>query len=127
MKKGKKILVIDDEEVIAFGFSMVLKEPGVEVDCAQTMEKVKNLIAANKYDAAIVDLRLSNSTEMEGFDCIRLLRSCQSKCRIIVLTAYGDNELRERAKAMGVDLFYEKPTEPETIREALAGFEIYSK
>ena len=95
MKKGKRILVIDDEEVISFGFSMVFKEPGVEVDCAQSVEDVQKLIAVHHYDAAIVDLRLSDSTEMEGFDCIRLLRSSQGKCRIIVLTAFGDDEVRE--------------------------------
>ncbi|MBN1578171.1 MAG: response regulator [Chitinispirillaceae bacterium] len=125
MKKGKRILVIDDEEVISFGFSMVLKEPGVEVDCAQTAEDARNLIAAHRYDVAIIDLRLSDSTEMEGFDCIRLLRSSQSNCRVIVLTAYGDNEVREQATALGVNRFFEKPMEPEILREALASFGVY--
>ena len=125
MKKGKRILVIDDEEVISFGFSMVFKEPGVEVDCAQSVEDVQKLIAVHHYDAAIVDLRLSDSTEMEGFDCIRLLRSSQGKCRVIVLTAFGDDEVREQATALGVDRFYIKPIEPEILREALSSFDIY--
>ncbi|MBN1307865.1 MAG: response regulator [Chitinispirillaceae bacterium] len=125
MKKGKRILVIDDEEVISFGFSMVLKEPGVEVDCAHTVEDARNLIAAHHYDAAIVDLRLSDSTEMEGFECIRLLRSAQGKCRVIVLTAFGDDEVRKKATVLGVDRFYEKPMEPEVLREALSTFNVY--
>lgn len=126
MNKDKRILLIDDEEVITFGFSKVLQEPGVEVDCAHTVEEAQNCIAAHKYDAAIVDLRLSNSIEIEGFNCIRILRDSQSNCRIIVLTAYGDMRLREKAKELGVDLFFEKPMEPERVKETLKTFGIYN-
>ena len=125
MKDGKRILLIDDEDVILFGFERVLKEPGVEVDCARTEEEAQNCIAAHQYDAAIVDLRLSNSTQMEGFDCIKLLRSSQNDCRILVLTAFGDNVSRDKAEDLGADMFLEKPLEPETIRKTLKTFGIY--
>jgi DNA-binding response OmpR family regulator len=125
LNNDKRILLIDDEEVITFGFSKVLEEPGVKVDCAQTLEEARKCIAAHHYDAAIVDLRLSNSIEMEGFDCIRLLCSHQSACKIIVMTAYGGNGFKDEANALGVDLFFEKPIEPEKIREILRTFGIY--
>lgn len=125
MNNEKRILIIDDEEVILFGFSMVLQEPGVVVDCAATINEAKKLIATHAYNAALIDLRLSDSTEMEGFECIRFLRVSQHECKIIVLTAYGDSKLKVQAKALGGDLFYEKPTEPNTIREALTAFSIY--
>ena len=127
MNQDKRILLIDDEEVITFGFSKVLQEPGVQIDCAHTLEEAQQFIAAHQYDAAIIDLRLSNSIEIEGFSCIRLLRASQQNCRIVVLTAYGDKRLREEAKELGVALFFEKPMEPEKIREVLLGFGIYSK
>ena len=125
MEKAKRILLIDDEDVIVFGFTKVLQEPGVELDCAQTVEEAQNCIAAHQYEAAIVDLRLSNSTKMEGFDCIRLLRSSHKDCRILVLTAFGDNMSRDKAEALGVDMFLEKPMEPETIKKTLKIFGIY--
>jgi DNA-binding response OmpR family regulator len=62
---------------------------------------------------------------MEGFDLIRLLRSCQSGCKIIVLTAYGGNGFKKQALALGADLFCEKPMEPETVKEFLKTFGIY--
>jgi CheY-like chemotaxis protein len=103
-----------------------LKEPGVEVDCAQTVEAAAKYASVNQYNAAIIDMRLSNSTEMEGLDCIRLLHSDQRECKIIVLTAYGDNRLREQTKALGANLFLVKPMEPEKLREALATLGIYN-
>lgn len=127
MDSTKKILLIDDEEVIIFGFSMVLKEPGVDVYSAQTLQEAQHCIAAHTFDAALVDLRLSNSTLMEGFDCIRLLRSSQSKCRIIVVSAFGENSIKEQAQALGVDYFFEKPVEPWAIKEILKTFGIFNK
>ena len=125
MNKNKRILLIDDEEVITFGFSMVLKEPGVELDCANTLEEAQQCINVHLYDAAIIDLRLSNSVQMEGFDCISLLRSRQPACRIIVMTAFGDNGSREKAKELGADLFFEKPMEPETVKDMLKTLGIF--
>jgi DNA-binding response OmpR family regulator len=127
MNHSKRILLIDDEEVITFGFSLVLKGPGVEVDCAQTFEEAQKCIAEHHYAAAVVDLRLSNSIEIEGFACIRFLRANQNACRIIVLTAYGDKRLREEAKNLGVEFFFEKPMEPEKVRDVLTKFGIYDK
>lgn len=125
MNNGKRIILIDDEEVITFGFSKVLEEPGVEVDCAQSLEEARACINAHRYDAAIVDLRLSSSTEMEGFECIRLLRSRQGECQIIVLTAFCDTDCKEEAGTLGVVHFFEKPMEPEIMRDALRKFGIY--
>lgn len=127
MNNIKRILLVDDEEVITFGFTLVLNEPGVVVDSANTIEAATELIEANNYDAVIVDLRLSNSLEIEGFTCIRLLRQRKMDCRIIVLTAYGDKQLRDVATSLGVDMFLEKPIEPEEIKETLRAFGIYDK
>lgn len=125
MNSIKRILLIDDEEVITFGYSLVLKEPGIEVDIANTLEDAKSLINLHHYDAAIVDLRLSNSIDIEGFTCIRLLRQRQADGRIFVLTAYGEKHLRDVAKSLSVDRFFEKPIEPEMIKDVLKTFGIY--
>jgi DNA-binding response OmpR family regulator len=127
MNKIKRILLIDDEEVILFGFEKVLKEPGIELDCAQTLEDALKCIDSNQYAAAIVDLRLSDSTMLEGFDCVRHIRSVQENCRVIVLTAYGDNSTWARAEDLGVDLFLEKPIEPEIIRKTLRTLGVYKE
>lgn len=126
MNTTKRIILIDDEEVITFGFAQYLREPGIEIDCMNTFNDARQAIATGSYDAAVVDLRLSDSTEPEGLFCVELLRAHQSQCKIIVLTAYGDSLLREQAKARGADLFLEKPIEPQKLMEVLSSFGIYS-
>ena len=120
----KKILLIDDEEVILFGFKQVLMEPWLQVDTASTAGEAKALSEKNVYCAAIVDMRLSSSTAMEGLDLIPLLKTMQKNCRIIVLTAYGDEVIRRKAFNFGADLFLEKPVDPETLKKNLAALGI---
>ena len=127
MRNDKRILLIDDEEVITFGFCSYLQEPGVEVESANTLEEALTLISLHQYDAAVVDLRLSNSTAVEGFECIKQLRALQKNCKIIVMTAYGGNGYREEALKLGVNLFFEKPIEPEVIKRVFGEFGIYEK
>ncbi|MBN1130274.1 MAG: response regulator [Chitinispirillaceae bacterium] len=121
----KRILLIDDEEAVLFGFRQVLMEPWVQVDTASTADAAKALMEKNVYAAAIVDLRLSNSTAMEGLDLVTLLKTVQKHCRVIVLTAYGDESIRSNAFSLGADLFLEKPVDPETLKQNLVAFGVY--
>jgi DNA-binding response OmpR family regulator len=116
----KRILLVDDEVAILFGFQQVLSEPHIQVDTASNADDAKAQIMDNVYDAIIVDIRLSNSTAMEGLDLIPLIRKIQKKCYIIVLTAFGDESLKRRALGLGADLYLEKAIPPELIKENLA-------
>lgn len=121
----KKILVIDDEEVILFGFKQVLTEPGVEVDTAITPEEVTALLEKNSYSAAIIDLRLSNSTDMEGLEIIPYVKKNQKNCRIIAFSAYAEESIVHKTLESGADLFMEKPVDPEMIKKTLGFMGIY--
>jgi DNA-binding NtrC family response regulator len=129
MKKGcsftmggniKRILIVDDEEVTLFGYKQVLSEPWLVVDTAETADAAKLLLEAGRYSAVILDLRLSNSTALEGLDLIPLVKIAQKDCRIIVITAYGDEAIKRATMESGADLFLEKPVDPENIKEMLA-------
>jgi two-component system, response regulator RegA len=115
----KRILIVDDEEVILFGFKQVLSEPWLIVDTAETVNEAVTLIASNSYAAAILDLRLSNSLILEGLEFVPLLKKAQKGCRIIVITAYGDEATKRTALDSGADLFLEKPADPDDIKKIL--------
>jgi DNA-binding response OmpR family regulator len=124
-KEKKRILLVDDEEVILFGFKQVLSEPWLQVDTADTKETARLLAETNVYAAAILDLRLSNSTALEGLELIPVVKNTQKNCRIIVVTAYGDEPIKSQALAAGADLFLEKPVSPEAIKKILEDMGIY--
>jgi DNA-binding response OmpR family regulator len=121
----KKILLIDDEEVILFGFKQVLSAPKLHIDTASTVEEANALIDKNSYAAAVIDLRLSNSTKLEGLELVSVLKRAQKDCHVIVLTAYGDDEVHQKALSAGADLFLEKPVDPDLIRMNLENIGVY--
>jgi DNA-binding response OmpR family regulator len=121
----KRLLLVDDEEVILFGFGQVLAEPGLQIDTARTAEEAKALVRENSYHAAVLDMRLSDSTEMEGLELTAFIRSHQKDCRVIVLTAYGDDTVRLKALDAGADLFLEKPVGPAQIKTNLRALGVY--
>jgi ActR/RegA family two-component response regulator len=121
----KRILLIDDEEVILFGFKEVLAEPWLEVDTANTAAQAKSLLALQIYAGAVVDLRLSNSTDLEGLELISCIRSIQDNCRIIVLTGYSEEPAKREALNSGADLFLEKPVDPARVKQDLRDMGVY--
>ena len=114
-----RILLVDDEEVITFGFSKVLAGPGIIIDCAQTADEAKILTDKYSYTAAMIDLGLSNSNILEGIDVVRLLKQSQPDCVLVVITAYGEDDTRKHTMEAGADIFLEKPVEPQKFKEVL--------
>lgn len=118
-KQFKKILIVDDEETLLFGFSKVLESPFMSVDTAQTVHKAKQLISVNFYHAVIVDLRLTGSTEMEGLEIVKFIRKVNSECTIIVLTAFSGKDIVERVNDVGAHFYFEKPISPGLIKNII--------
>ena len=63
--------------------------------------------------------RLTNSTEMEGLEIIRFTKEKQPECKLIVLTAYGEKDTKEKVHALGADFYFEKPVSPKNIKEII--------
>ncbi len=119
-----KILLVEDEDAILFAFKKVLSVPSVSVDTAQSLEEARAYLGQNEYHAVIADLRLSDATTIEGFEVIRETKRLQSHCTIIVLTAYGKNDTREKVFELGANYYLEKPVSPQKIKEMLQNLHI---
>jgi DNA-binding response OmpR family regulator len=114
-----RILMVDDEESILFAFKKVLTTPSVSVDTAATFAEALKLLQLKSYSAVIADLRLTGAALMEGFEVVREAKRMQTDCRVIVLTAYGENDTREKVFKLGADFYLEKPISPQKIKELL--------
>jgi len=122
----ERILLVDDEEAILFAFKKVLSGPSVVVDTAQTFAEALNLLQLKSYMAVIADLRLTGAATKEGYEVIREAKRIQSDCKVIVVTAYGENGTKEKVKELGADLFLEKPVSPQKVKEVLQSMGVLS-
>lgn len=115
----KRILLVDDESSILFAYKKVLQRPDVIIDAVESKEEAIDLLSEKDYQAAILDLRLHGSTGEEGFELIELIRKNHNCLKIIMITAYGNPEIKDKAYKLGADFYFEKPVSTKIIRNAL--------
>lgn len=101
--RGKRVLVIDDEEPILQMVSDVLSGQGFKVDVARDGESALNRIARTNYDLALCDWKMPGLNGQQVYERIRASNPELSD-RMIFITGDVINEraqkfLRERKKA----------------------------
>lgn len=103
-----KILVVDDEEALRFGFRRYLTKAGFEVREAGSLDEARQVDASERWDAVLLDLSLPDGN---GLDWIPELREKRPALPIIVITGAGDISLAVEAMRRGADNYLVKPVE----------------
>ena len=113
------MLLVDDEPAILMAFKKLLQSHEMCVDTAESIEYAKELLDRRAYDAVIADLRLSGFAGEEGLEVIRYVKERHSETDIILITAYGNQDVMKKAYSMGTAFYFEKPVSANIIKNAL--------
>ena len=113
----KKILVIDDDEIVRRYFSTLLNRLGYEVECA--VDGKSGLDAATHPDIGLIISDLFMPGAPYGIELIRQLRAARPDCPIVVISGEGDTHTVEDCSSLGVTDFLTKPFEMGFIRNVL--------
>ena len=105
---GLRILIVEDDAVLADGMSSALRKYGYVVDCLADGAHADQALTTEDYDLAILDIGLPR---MDGFEVLQRLRARKLKMPVLVLTAR--DELADRVKGLnlGADDYVIKPFE----------------
>lgn len=118
MKKGLRILTVEDETAVAQLLALVLCGPQCTVTAAtdgwEALAKVDT--ALQPFDVIITDHKMPKVT---GLDLVRQLRLREFSGKIVVLSAFLNEENTHAYKALGVDLLIEKPFDMDELRNAV--------
>ena len=116
--KSLKILVVEDNRDAAESLRRLLYLAGYEVSLAYTGEDGVRTAKLLQPDVVLCDIGLPDSN---GFVVASTLRNDPETAgaRLIAVTAYGADEDRRRAKAVGFDLHLVKPVDPEVLLDRL--------
>lgn len=109
----RRILLIDDDELLAPPLAAFFRRFDFDLDSATLPSVGLAKLRAGNYDAAILDVMLP---EIDGFELCRQIRR-ESDLPVIMLTARGDVMDRVVGLEIGADDYVPKPFEP---RELLA-------
>ncbi len=116
-----RLLIIDDEESIRFSMYEYFTHHGFTAETANEVEVAERMIKSEKFDVIIQDLRLGTTKNPDGMAIIRLAHEHCPETRIVVLTAYGSNEVEIEAKALGADAFLRKPQPLSQVAQVVRG------
>jgi len=61
-----RILIVEDDAVLADGLTRTLRQAGYAADCARDGEQADSALSCGNYDVAILDLGLPR---MDGWKC----------------------------------------------------------
>lgn len=103
-----KILVVDDEVLIARAITKVLEKSGYEVFSANSGHEAINLLQKTNTDLAIIDFLMP---EISGRVLAEWIKNNQPGCAVHMMTAYSDEQVIEELKKAGVKSVISKPFE----------------
>jgi len=101
-----RVLVVEDESLIADFVAKGLREAGHSVDLAATGPDGLHLASTEAYDALVLDRMLPG---LEGLELLRDLRARGHRTPALVLSSLGDVEQRVDGLRGGADDYLAKP------------------
>ena len=109
-----KILIIEDEKILADSIKSLLESKGFEAEAVYDGETGKDYAELGVYDLLILDVMMP---KMNGFEVARTVRKNRCSTPILMLTAKSSLEDRIEGLNAGADYYLTKPFDS---RELLA-------
>ena len=123
--KGKKILLVEDNEMNLEIAAEILEDAGFVIDIAEdgdiAVEKMKGP-EADDYDLILMDIQMPRMDGYEATRQIRALPPADKHIPIIAMTANAFEEDRKASLDAGMDEHISKPVDIHKLKETLAKF-----
>ena len=101
-----RILVVEDDALLAEGLIDVLERAGHATEHAATGRVADQILCAEAYDLLVLDVGLP---DIDGFEVLRRLRARHSTTAVLILTARDAVEDRVHGLDLGAEDYLTKP------------------
>lgn len=110
----KRILIVDDSPTIRKFVGYVLRKKGYVTEEAEDGMDAMEKLSGSEINLVIVDLNMPN---MDGISFVKNLRNSYYNLDlpVVMLTTTSDGTLKEEALEAGVNMFLNKPIQPEVL------------
>jgi CheY-like chemotaxis protein len=101
---AKKILLVDDEELVIRSIGKLLQKQGYDARLASSGEEAVSIVQHENIDLVVLDVRMP---KMNGIETVIAIRQFQKKVGRkaipeILITGYADEDLMKEAEALKV-------------------------
>jgi CheY-like chemotaxis protein len=113
---AKKILVVDDNEIVIKTITLKLRGAGYQVITAMDGSEAVAMARKEKPDLILLDISFPADVGSVPWDGFRIMEwfhrlDAAKKIPIIIITGSEDPKFRDRATAAGAVAFFQKPIE----------------
>jgi DNA-binding NtrC family response regulator len=114
----KIVLITDDEEDLTWSISNSLKrdKKAIKILCANSGEECINLLKKLPVTLLVTDIRMPGT---DGYAVLQYIKDHSLPTKVIVMTAYGSSEVRDKALQFGCCFYIEKPFEISALKEKI--------
>jgi two-component system nitrogen regulation response regulator GlnG len=113
----EKILIIDDEQDVHYSFKRLLDGEPLSVLTAASGEEGLRVIAKEKPDVVIMDVRMGG---ISGLETLKRLRASHPKQIVVMMTAYGTTQTAIEAMKLGAYDYVLKPFDVPKLKALIA-------
>lgn len=104
--KMEKILIVEDNELIATGIKDRLNDEGFLVDSSNNIKEAMQLLTSNKYNLILLDIVLPDGN---GINFYKTIKELSNHTAVIFLTAKDTEDDIVRGLELGADDYIVKP------------------
>jgi len=110
------ISVVDDDESLRRSLRNFLRSVGFRVETFASAEEFLTSAQRETTGCLVLDLQM---TGMSGLDLLRHLAAANVHVPAVILTAHGDEQIRQRCLGAGAVAFLDKPFRGDALLDAV--------
>ena len=113
----KRVLIVDDAAFMRLALRTMLEPNGFEVvGEAENGEVAITMYNQLKPDIVTMDITMP---DMDGVEALKAIRAIDSRAKVVIITALGQQSRVKEAVILGAAGFIVKPCKEETVLEVL--------
>lgn len=111
---AKRIMVVDDDEMVLMALDELLKPEGYEVQTVSSGTEALQKLDQGGYDLLMLDVIMP---EMDGYELCKRIRQKEKykETPVVFLTAKSRDEDRAKGLEAGANLYLSKPISPDKL------------
>lgn len=117
-KEKRKILLVEDEQVLREALQEWLKDDGYEVEVAESGEEALERVKNEEYGVVVLDLRLPG---IDGLHVFEEVKDLKPGTQGVIITAHPSKETRDKARDLGLLDYLPKPFKIEDLENVISG------
>jgi len=112
MAETRKVLVVDDEEIVRVSHMRTLAGQNCKVEAAQGGEQALQNMQKEPADVVLMDLRMPG---MDGLSTLKEIKEKWPATEVVIITGYPSVYTAREAVRLGAFDYLAKPVEPDKV------------